>query len=185
MNNMEIPEAYAKAEQIAKEAGFKLMAFADAATIELRQEVRDMCAANTCGKYGSNWACPPGCGDLDECRARVAPFKWGIIVQTTGQMEDSFDFETVAEIAQEHDENFLKILDPMREAFPGMLALGAGTCNICAKCAYPDKPCRFPDKRVSSVEAYGMVVNEFAVKNGLKYNYGPNTMTYTSCCLLG
>ena len=139
MNNMEIPEAYAKAEQIAKEAGFKLMAFADAATIELRQEVRDMCAANTCGKYGSNWACPPGCGDLDECRAKVAPYKWGIIVQTTGQMEDSFDFETVAEIAQEHDENFLKILEPMREAFPGMLALGAGTCNICAKCYDPDK----------------------------------------------
>ena len=73
----------------------------------------------------------------------------------------------------------------MREAFPGMLPLGAGTCNICKKCSYPDKPCRFPEKRVSSVEAYGMVVNEFAVKNGLKYNYGPNTMTYTSCCLLG
>ena len=182
---MEIPEAYAKAEQIAKDAGFKLMAFADAATIELKQEVRDMCAQNTCGKYGSNWACPPGCGELDECREKVSKYTWGIIVQTSGQMEDSFDFETVAEIAAEHDENFLKILEPMREAFPGMLPLGAGTCTICAKCAYPDKPCRFPDKRVSSVEAYGMVVNEFAVKNGLKYNYGPNTMTYTSCCLLG
>ena len=121
MSKMEIPEAYATAEKIAKEAGFKLLAFADAATIELKQEVRDMCATNTCGKYGSNWAYPPGCGELDECRAKVAPYKWGIIVQTSGQLEDSFDFETVAELSAEHDENFLKILEPMREAFPGML----------------------------------------------------------------
>ena len=113
---MEIPEAYATAEKIAKEAGFKLMAFADAATIELRQEVRDMCAANTCGKYGSNWACPPGCGDLDECRAKVAPFHWGIIVQTSGQMEDSFDFETIQETAQKQSENYTRMWKKMQKA---------------------------------------------------------------------
>ena len=178
-------EAYLKAEQIAKDAGFKLFAPVDAATIELKQEVRDMCAMNTCGMYGKNWACPPACGDLDECREKVSKYKWGIIVQTSGQLEDSLDFEAIMDIQQEHQENFAAMLEPMREAFPGMLPLGAGTCTICAKCAYPDKPCRFPEKRISSVEAYGMVVNEFAVKNGLKYNYGPNTMTYTSCCLLG
>lgn len=144
-----------------------------------------MCAMNTCGMYGKSWACPPGCGDLEECRKNVSKYKWGIIVQTTGQLEDSLDFESIMEIQREHKERFDAILEPLREAFPGMLPLGAGTCAICAKCAYPDKPCRFPDRRISSVEAYGMVVNEFAMKNGLKYNYGPNTMTYTSCCLLG
>lgn len=179
-------EAYEKAAQIAKDAGFELMGFADAATIELKQEVRDMCAMNTCGMYGKSWACPPACGDLEECRANVAKYSWGIILQTSGQLEDSLDFESIMEIEAEHKKHFLALLDPMREAFPGMLAMGAGTCTLCAKCTYPEgKPCRFPEKRISSVEAYGMVVNEFAVANGLKYNYGPNTMTYTSCCLLG
>ena len=182
---MENREAYEKAAKIAADAGFKLMAYADASTIELRQDVRDACAVNTCGKYDTNWACPPGCGSLDECRENVSKYTWGIVLQTCGQLEDSLDFEAIMETAAEHDKNFLALLEPMREAFPGMLALGAGTCSICAKCAYPDKPCRFPDKKVSSVEAYGMAVNEFATKNGLKYNYGPNTMTYTSCCLLG
>ena len=175
---------YEELSRMAEAAGFPAWAPLDVATLEVKQEVRDMCATNTCGKYGSNWACPPGCGDLDECRAKVAPFKWGIIVQTTGQMEDSFDFETVAEIAEEHDTNFLKILDPMREAFPGMLALGAGTCTRCKECTYPDAPCRFPDRMVSSMEAFGLVVLEVCKANNLQYYYGSDHMAYTSCFLI-
>ena len=26
--------------------------------------------------------------------------------------------------------------------------LEAGCCTICAKCTYPDKPCRYPSKRL-------------------------------------
>ena len=179
------PEKYALAEKIAREAGFKHMTYLDVSTMELRQEVRDMCAVNTCGKYDKSWACPPGCGSLEENRAKTAQYKWGIIVQTTGQLEDSLDFETIQELSEEHKTNFLALLDPMREAFPGMLALGAGTCTLCAKCTYPDEPCRFPDKRISSVEAFGLVVSDFCTANNIPYYYGPDTMTYTSCCLLG
>jgi hypothetical protein len=37
---------------------------------------------------------------------------------------------------------------------------------------------------VTSMEAYGMVVNEICKANGLAYNYGPERMAYTSCFLL-
>ena len=37
---------------------------------------------------------------------------------------------------------------------------------------------------ISSMEAYGMVVNEVCSANGLAYNYGPTKMAYTGCFLI-
>ena len=36
-------------------------------TIELKPEVRQMCASDSCHKYNKCWSCPPGCGTLEEC----------------------------------------------------------------------------------------------------------------------
>ncbi len=57
-------------------------------------------------------------------------------------------------------------------------ALGCGGCELCKKCTYPDAPCRFPDKATPSVEACGINVVELSKKIGIKYNNGPNTVTY-------
>ena len=67
--------------------------------------------------------------------------------------------------------------------FPGCLPLTAGSCTLCARCTYPDRPCRYPTKRLSSMEAYGLFVSDICTRSGLAYNYGPRTMTYTSCVL--
>ena len=40
-------------------------------TIELKPEVRQMCASDSCHKYNKCWSCPPGCGTLEECKQRV------------------------------------------------------------------------------------------------------------------
>ena len=108
----------------------------------------------------------------------------GILVQTIGDIEDSFDFEAMMEIEAEHKEHFVEMYAALRAAGVDVTALGAGCCTVCAKCSYPDEPCRFPEKMVSSMEAYGMVVNEICKANGLPYNYGPEKMAYTSCFLL-
>ena len=34
------------------------------------------------------------------------------------------------------------------------------------------------------MEAYGLMVNQVCLDNGLHYNYGPNTIAYTGCFLL-
>ena len=64
----------------------------------------------------------------------------------------------------------------------GVLMLGAGGCRICPKCAYPE-PCRFPEKTISSMEAYGLFVTQVCRDNDLKYYYGTRTITYTGCVL--
>jgi predicted metal-binding protein len=65
-----------------------------------------------------------------------------------------------------------------------VLALGAGCCTICRTCAYPDAPCRFPDRAVASMEAFGLLVLEVCKANGLQYYYGSDKMAYNSCFLL-
>ena len=170
--------------RMAEEAGFTHAAPLDPATIELKREVRDMCADNSCGQYGKRWSCPPGCGELDECAARVAAYSRGLLVQTVGELEDSMDVETMMETEANHKAHFLALYARLRREHPDMLALGAGCCTQCAACSYPDTPCRFPEKMVSSMEAYGMLVLDVCQKNNLKYYYGPNTIAYTGCFLL-
>ena len=175
---------YEKLSALAKEAGFSAWAPLDVATIELKPEVRDMCAANSCGQYGKRWSCPPGCGTLEECSERLKACSHGILVQTYGDIEDGFDFEAMMEIEADHKEHFGEMYEALREDGCKVLAIGAGCCTQCAKCTYPEEPCRFPDKMISSMEAYGMVVLEVCKANGLTYYYGADKMAYTSCFLL-
>ena len=50
-----------KIEQMGMEQGFSHVVLLDCDTIELKPEVRQMCAADTCHKYDKCWSCPPGC----------------------------------------------------------------------------------------------------------------------------
>ena len=175
---------YEKLEQLAQEAGFTAWVPLKAEDLEVKAQVRDMCAANTCGQYGKRWSCPPGCGTLEECAGNLKGFTGGILVQTCGDVEDGFDFEAMMEIEAEHKEHFLEMYDRLRELGLRTLALGAGCCTQCAKCTYPDEPCRFPDKQVASMEAYGILVMEVCKKSGIQYYYGSDKMAYNSCFLV-
>lgn len=170
--------------RFAQEAGFTAWAPLDVSTITLKPEVREMCAANTCGMYAKRWSCPPGCGSLEECGQHIRGKALGILVQTVGPIEDSFDFEAMMEIEALHKSHFQAMQEAILASGEPVLAIGSGCCTNCATCTYPDAPCRFPEKCVASMEAYGMVVNEICQKNGLPYNYGPEKMAYTSCFLV-
>ena len=174
-------EALAK---LAEAAGFTGWAELNIPAIELKEEVRAMCADNTCGQYDKRWSCPPGCGNLEDCAANLAGRRVGILVQSVGEVEDSLDYEAMMEIEAEHKARFDEMYARLRQTAPDVLALGAGCCTQCPKCTYPDAPCRFPDKMVSSMEAYGMLVLEVCKASGLPYYYGPDHMAYTSCFLL-
>ena len=169
---------------LAAGSGFTAWAKLDANAIELKQEVRDMCAANSCGQYGRRWSCPPGCGTLAECEETLRAFRGGILVQTCGGIEDGFDFEAMMEIEQAHKAHFSEMHQALLARGTEVLALGAGCCTHCPKCTYPDAPCRFPEKAVASMEAFGMVVTEVCRQSGLPYYYGADKMAYTSCFLI-
>lgn len=183
--NEEEEKAFEAGKDLALSCGFSEAALLDCSTIELSDAVRQMCEKNTCGMYAGNWACPPGCGSLEECRSRIGGYRWGILVQTVGELEDSLDYEGMMETEKRHKETFLKAAEMLKRQYPGLLALGVGCCTVCSSCSYPDAPCRFPDKQISSMESYGIMVSDLCRENGLGYYYGPGKIAYTSCYLLG
>ena len=164
--------------------GFTSAGPLDAATLLPRPEVRDMCAANRCRHYNKSWTCPPACPSLEHNRALLAGYKTGILVQSTGTPEDEFDLESMYEIGRTHMRRFHEFHKALREEYPNLLALGAGVCDLCESCTYPDAPCRRPEDAVTSMEAFGLVVSDACTANGMKYNYGPGTMTFTGGFLL-
>ena len=173
---------YEELAALATSTGFTACAPLDITTIELKPDVRDMCA--TCHIHNTRWSCPPGCGTLEACAENVAKYTHGILVQSVGDIEDGFDFEAMHEIETEHKDRFRRMLASLRENGEDVLGLGAGCCKVCKDCTYPDAPCRFPDKMVSSMEAYGILVLEVCKKNNLTYYYGSDKMAYTSCFLV-
>ena len=163
--------------------GFSHAADLDPSTLVLLAEVRDMCSADRCHQYDKNWVCPPACGSLDENRKKMEGYTSGLLVQTTGLMEDDFDYEVMEKTGRLQQQSFASFRDILLADYPDILALGSGGCQICETCTYPDAPCRFPEKAIPSMEAFGLWVSDVCVKNQLGYNYGPHTITYTSCYL--
>ena len=70
--------------------------------------VRDMCAADRCGRFGHNWACPPGCGSIETAARHIARYDAGILVQTTGTLRDDFDYASIEGIGRDaHDRAYI------------------------------------------------------------------------------
>lgn len=166
----------------AKELGFSEAAPVAPAALKPNAEVRAMCAADKCGAYGKNWTCPPECGDLKACAARIASKTKGILVQSVAQLEDSFDIEGMMEAEKDHNARFHALADKAHTEAKTALCLGTGGCRICGKCAYPEK-CRFPDRACASMEGYGLLVSDACTAAGIPYYHGPNTLAYTACIL--
>jgi predicted metal-binding protein len=167
----------------ALEFGFSHAGTLEVSTLEVRSEVRDMCGADKCGFYGKNWMCPPACGGLEGNAKIIENYRAGVIVQTTGKLEDDFDYEAMLEADLKQRRLFAAFRDELAAIYPNLLALGNGSCKLCEPCPYPE-PCRHPDRAFSSMEAFGLVVSDVCLKNGVKYYYGPKTLTYTGCYLL-
>lgn len=162
----------------------------NAAWVNIKQDVvfdavfRDICATNACGEYGRCHMCPPDIGDIHELMAEARTYDRGLLYQTVGELEDSFDIEGMLEAGKLHNDCAARIRDES-SGIPGLLHLSSGGCRMCARCTRKDDlPCPFPELALSSLEAYGVDVYNTATKAGLRYHHGPNTVTYFGMVLV-
>lgn len=163
------------------------MALIDVKQMIFRTELREMCKSNTCGRYGTNWACPPAIGEFEEAKQKVLKYNKAVIVQTVYKLEDSFDFEGMVEAKKVFQKIFHEIAAEIKNLYPQLdtLALGAGGCEYCEKCTYiENKPCRFPEQLISPIEGHGVDVTALANTCGIPYNNGVSTVAYIGAVLL-
>ena len=168
--------------QEAQNLGFDTATAFNPAILEARQDIREMCNADKCMIFGKNWGCPPHCGTVEECQKKMHGYSNGVLLQTTGHMTKAIDSKCYRDTERRHLTAFYALADIVRKIYPNALCLGAGGCRICKKCAWPE-PCRFPEKRMSSMEGYGLFVTQVCRDVGVPYYYGERTITYSACIL--
>jgi predicted metal-binding protein len=155
--------------------------------IQFEPEFRKLCESNACGMYGKSWMCPPSVGPVDQLIAKAKTYRLALVYQTVDELEDSYDFEGMMEAGQRMNQLTQRIRGSFPDTFgTDALHLGAGGCRQCSVCAKQEnKPCRFPEKALASLEAYGINVSHLAKLADMNYINGQNTVTYFGAVLFG
>lgn len=170
-------------EKIAFDSGFSEYGYVKIDDLKYYQEVRTICEGNSCRNYAASWACPPAVGTISECKERVEQYDNMLLFSRKYEVEDSFDFEGM----QVGLRNFKQLVDSfqlnLNSILPTYLLLSNEGCGRCSECTYPNAPCRFPQLLHHSLEGYGFIVKELADNAGVRYNNGPNTVTFFGALL--
>ena len=157
-------------------------AFFETTELEFSERIRTVCRTE-CPRYGKSWACPPGVGTVDECRTRCLALPHGLLISTLTEVGDIADMEQTLATRPAHEAVTHQVADLLRAEGVDVLGLSSESCAICAECAYPNAPCRHPDKMFPCVESHGIVVTALAEKYGIEYQYGSNVVTWFSLLL--
>lgn len=164
----------------ALEAGASRAAIIPQQQIVLSTEFRDICRGNGCGNYGKCWMCPPYLGEIEENIRAVRSFSRGLLYQSIGTIEDSFDIEGMTACARQHARLSQRVGQRLAELLPGRtLHLSCGGCQLCDTCACrTGAPCRHPRQALGSLEGYGVDVYRTVRETPMRYIHGPNTVTF-------
>ncbi len=186
-----------KLREQALEMGAYRAEIVEVADISVDASFRRLCEADSCGNYGKNYMCPPDIGDIEELMAELKSYERAMIYQTVEKLEDSYDFEGMMEAGKKHNDLAQRLrnlaMEDIREwetenrepeGRIRVLHLGAGGCRVCPSCGEKTgEPCRFPEKAIGSLEAFGVNVSLLAETAGMRYINGQNTVTYFGAIL--
>lgn len=173
-----MPE-HAELIRLALSAGARKATVIRTEDIVMSSVFRNICAGNSCGKFGKCWMCPPDIGTIDKLMAQLKCYRHGLLYQTIYEIEDSFDIEGMGEASVRHAHVSQAVNDVLKPLLPGCLHLSCGGCHLCPRCArLDDQPCRMPDKALPPMEGYGIDVYNTAKPTDLKYINGQNTVTF-------
>lgn len=140
--------------------------------------VRHVCETE-CPMYGKTWACPPAVGTVDVCKERCLSYPELLMISTVTEVQDSANIEETLATRDAHEVLTHQVAEMVRAQGCDVMALSTEACAICAHCAYPDAPCRHPDRMYPCVESHGILVTDIAEKHGMDFFNG-NIVTWFS-----
>ena len=152
----------------------------DPTELEFSSRIRWICE-NECPMYGKSWACPPGVGTVDCCKAKCLSYENCLMISTIVEVRDIADMEETLSTRPEHEEVTNQVRDILREMGVDPYILSTEACSICESCAILEgKPCRFPEKMHPCVESHGINVVHMLESRGLEFQFGANVVTWIS-----
>jgi predicted metal-binding protein len=152
--------------------------------IAFSSRIRTICRQE-CERYGTTWACPPAVGTLEECEERCKEYSQCFFFSTVAEVSDIMNLEETLKTRRDHEEIVIQLEEWIKEQGIPCMALSTESCDICGECAYPDEPCRFPEKMHPCVESHGIIVTELAERFGMDYSIGYNQILWFGIIFLG
>jgi len=138
---------------------------------------REMCEENVCKAYGTNWGCPPGVGTGKACLKRVRSFSNALVLMKKFEKIDLKDEKLLKNLGVDHQELCRRFSDLLRKEGFKTLPLADGGCTYCKECTYPNEPCRFPDKCVTSISGYGIIMEDYLKSQNIEFKFEKDNMT--------
>lgn len=157
--------------------------FTSPSQLEFSPRVRWICE-HECGQYGQSWACPPGVGTVEECRAHCMRYQTCLVIATITEVTDIANLEETLSTRRGHEEITDQAAEILRQLGAAPFVLSTESCAICPRCAILDgQPCRHPERMHPCVESQGINVVPVLEENGLTFQYGQNVVTWISMLL--
>ena len=154
--------------------------YVDPKTLEFSERIRYICQAE-CPRYGQSWACPPGVGSVEECKARCLGYENCLMVGTITECETIADMETTLATRPAHEAVTDQVAELLRQQGVEPFILSTDSCAICQNCTCPEgKPCRHPQRMHPCIESHGINIIPTLEENGLEFQYGGDIITWYS-----
>ena len=152
----------------------------DPTELEFSSRIRWICE-NECPMYGKSWACPPGVGTVDCCKAKCLSYENCLMISTIVEVRDIADMEETLSTRPEHEALIDQVANLLQEMGVEPYILSTDSCAICEKCTCPEgKPCRHPERMHPCIESHGINLIPTLGENGLEFQYGGNIITWYS-----
>ena len=154
--------------------------YVDPAQLEFSDRIRYICQAE-CPRYGKSWACPPGVGSVEDCKAKCLGYRECLVIGTITECDDIADIAETLATRPDHEALTDQVADMLRDMGVEPYILSTDSCAICANCTFPEgKPCRHQDKMHPCIESHGINIIPTLEENGLEFQYGGNIITWYS-----
>ena len=154
--------------------------FIDPKELEFSDRIRWICQ-NECAMYGKSWACPPGVGSVESCKAKCLSYKNCLLISSIVEVADIADMEETLATRPGHEALTEQVAQLLRDQGENPYILSTEACSICQRCAILDgQPCRFPEKMHPCVESHGINLIPTLEENGLEFQFGGNVVTWVS-----
>ena len=167
-------------EEKLSELPLYIYTYIDPNALEFSSRIRYICQAE-CPMYGKTWACPPGVGEVEHCKAKCLGYENCLLIGTIVETSDSANIDETLATRPAHEKVTNQVRDLMKEQGVQPYILSTEACAICDRCAYLDGlPCRMPGRMHPCIESHGINIIPTLEENGLEFYYGSNIVTWYS-----
>ena len=148
--------------------------------LEFSDRIRYICQAE-CPRYGKSWACPPGVGSVEDCKAKCLGYRECLVIGTITECNDIADIDETLATRPDHEAVTDQVQQMLRDMGVEPYILSTDSCAICKNCTFPEgKPCRHQDRMHPCIESHGINIIPTLEENGLEFQYGGNIITWYS-----